>query len=49
MADWGGIDVVTDPYTLADQGIIKVTTTILTDIAVRQAAAFCVSTDTSAA
>jgi len=48
MADWDGMDVVVDPYSLAGSGQVKVTIQLLTDVGVRHPASFCVSTDSGA-
>lgn len=48
MADWDGIDVVVDPYTLAKSGQIQITVTLMTDVAVRHPVSFSVSTDSGA-
>lgn len=48
MADWAGMDVVVDPYTLALQNQVAITVCILTDFGVRHAESFCVSTDSAA-
>jgi len=48
IADWVGMDVVVDPYSLADQYQIKITVNMLADIGVRHAGSFCVSTDSGA-
>jgi len=48
MADWAGMDVVVDPYTLALQNQVAITVCILTDFGVRHAESFCVSTDSGA-
>ena len=45
VADWAGLDVVVDPYTLAADGQIRIVMTHLTDIGVRHPVSFCVSTD----
>lgn len=48
LADWDGMDVVVDPYTLASTGQVKITIQLLTDVAVRHPVSFCVSTDSGA-
>jgi hypothetical protein len=48
IADWIGMDVVVDPYTLADQHQIKVTINMLADVGVRHVGSFCASTDSAA-
>jgi len=45
FADWDGMDVVVDPYSLKKTGQIEVTIQLLTDFAVRHAASFVVSSD----
>jgi len=49
IADWIGMDVTVDPYTLADKNQIKITINMLADIGVRNAGSFAASTDTGAA
>ena len=48
IADWVGMDVTVDPYTLADKFQIKVTINMLVDIGLRHLGAFCVSSDSAA-
>lgn len=48
MADWAGMDVVVDPYTLALQNQVAITVCILTDFGVRHAESFAVSSDSGA-
>ena len=48
MADWAGMDVVVDPYTLALQNQVAITVCILTDFGVRHPESFCISTDSAA-
>ena len=48
LADWAGIDVVVDPYTLKKQGMIEITVTLWCDVGVRHAVSFAVSTDSGA-
>jgi len=45
MADWEGMDVVVDPYTLAKSNQIQITITLMSDVAVRHPVSFCASTD----
>lgn len=45
LALFGGLDVVVDPYSLADSGQVKLTANQFIDFAVRQPAAFAVMTD----
>jgi HK97 family phage major capsid protein/HK97 family phage prohead protease len=48
IADWIGMDVVTDPYTLADKHQLKVTVNMLVDVGLRHATSFVVSSDSAA-
>ena len=48
MADWAGMDVVVDPYTLALQNQVAITVCILTDFGLRHPESFAVSTDSGA-
>jgi len=48
IADWAGVDVVVDPYSLKKNGQIEVTINMWTDIGVRHAVSFCASTDSGA-
>jgi HK97 family phage major capsid protein len=48
LADWDGIDVVVDPYSNADTNIVRIVITIMTDIGVRHAVSFCISSDSGA-
>jgi hypothetical protein len=48
VADWAGIDIVVDPYSLSLNGQVRVVVTILTDVGVRHPVSFCVSTDSGA-
>jgi len=48
IAEWSGIDVVVDPYSQKKNGLIEITLTLWTDIGVRHAGSFCVSTDSGA-
>lgn len=45
LADWAGIDVVVDPFSLKKTGQIEITVTLHTDIAIRHAESFTISTD----
>lgn len=45
LADWAGIDVSVNPYTLDTTGLVRVVVQILTDVGVRHAASFAVSAD----
>jgi hypothetical protein len=48
LADWAGIDIVVDPYSLKRTGQIEVTIQLWTDMGVRHTPSFCVSTDSGA-
>ncbi len=48
IADWDGIDVVVDPYSLATAGQIQIVVMILTDNGMRHVGSFCVSSDSGA-
>jgi len=48
IANWAGIDVVTDPYTAAPTGEIVVTIHLMCDIGLRRTRSFAVSTDSAA-
>lgn len=48
LAEWAGIDVVVDPYSLKKQGQIEITVTLWTDNGVRHPASFVVSADSAA-
>jgi HK97 family phage major capsid protein len=48
MADWAGIDVVVDPYSLKKTGQIEVTIMLWCDFGARHTPSFCVSTDSGA-
>jgi HK97 family phage major capsid protein/HK97 family phage prohead protease len=48
IADWIGMDVVVDPYTLADKHQVKTTINMLADVAVRHLGSFAVSSDSAA-
>ena len=45
MGDWDGYDIVVDPYSLASSNQIKITVTVMCDMAVRHPVSFSVSTD----
>lgn len=45
MADWDGIDVVTDPYSLSSNNQIKLVINLHSDVMVRHPESFCFSTD----
>lgn len=42
---WGGIDLVVDPYTLAEKRVVRIFIHQFTDVAVRRPESFCASTD----
>lgn len=48
IADWAGIDVVVDPYTLSLNGQISLVVTQWSDVGVRHAGSFAVSSDSGA-
>jgi HK97 family phage major capsid protein/HK97 family phage prohead protease len=48
VADWEGLDVVVDPYTLSLAGQVSIVLTTHTDNGIRHAASFTVSTDSGA-
>jgi HK97 family phage major capsid protein/ATP-dependent Clp endopeptidase proteolytic subunit ClpP len=41
---WAGLELIVDPYTLADQGLVKVTSFQMVDIGLRRAESFCKAT-----
>jgi HK97 family phage major capsid protein len=45
IGQWGGLDILTDPYTLSTQGAIRTLVFQDVDIQVRQPAAFCLCND----
>ncbi len=45
IAEWAGIDVVVDPYSLKKAGQVEITLTLWADLGVRHPGSFCVSTD----
>lgn len=45
IAGWGGLDVLVDPYTSKNKGVIEVTMLAYHDIAVRHPESFCVCDD----
>jgi HK97 family phage major capsid protein len=45
VAEWGALDLVTDPYSLADKGLIRVISTQLVDINARHAQSFAMMLD----
>jgi HK97 family phage major capsid protein/HK97 family phage prohead protease len=49
LADWDGIDVVVDPYTLAASNQIRLVINLMTDVGLRHPKSFSVSSDTGAA
>lgn len=48
LADWDGMDVVVDPYTLAANNQIRIVMTVHTDNGIRNPVSFVVSTDSGA-
>lgn len=44
IGTWGGIEITVDPYTLADQGLIRLILFLMTDIVVRHPESFCKAT-----
>jgi HK97 family phage major capsid protein len=40
IAEWGALDILTDPYTLADRGLVRVISTELADVNYRHIQAF---------
>ena len=48
IADWAGIDVVVDPYTLATNGQVAVTSQMFMDVTLRHPESFVISTDSGA-
>ncbi len=48
LAEWAGIDVVVDPYSLKKAGQVEITVTLWADIGVRHAGSFAVSSDSGA-
>ena len=48
VGSWDGLDIVVDPYTLADKHQLKITVNMLCDIAVRHPGSFCISSDSGA-
>lgn len=45
LADWAGLDVIVNPYSNDQTGVITITIFLLTDVGVRQVVSFTVSTD----
>ena len=45
---WAGISVLVDPYTQATSGLVRIVADMYCDVGVRQAHAFCASTDSGA-
>lgn len=41
---WAGLELIVDPYTLADQGLVKITSFQMCDIGLRRAESFCKAT-----
>ena len=48
LADWAGIDITVDPYSLSTSGQVRIVIMLLTDTAIRHAASFTVSSDSGA-
>jgi HK97 family phage major capsid protein len=48
ICTWVGVEILTDPYSLATQGEVRVRASLLADIGFRYALAFCASTDSGA-
>jgi HK97 family phage major capsid protein len=48
VADWDGVDVVVDPYSLAGTNQVQIIVTIMTDCAVRNPVSFTISSDSGA-
>lgn len=44
IGEWGAMELIVDPYTLAGQALVVVTMHLIADIAVRYPEAFCVAT-----
>lgn len=44
IGQWGGIEITVDPYTLADQGLIRLIMFLMVDIQFRHPEAFCKAT-----
>lgn len=49
LGQWGGLELIVDPYTLAAKGQNVITANVYLDMKSRHDVAFCVSTDTAAA
>jgi HK97 family phage major capsid protein/HK97 family phage prohead protease len=49
IGQWGGMELIAEPYTLAKTAQIQVTANLFMDVKCRYDQAFCVSTDTAAA
>ncbi|MBS1729844.1 MAG: phage major capsid protein [Bacteroidetes bacterium] len=45
IGEWGALDIITDPYSLADQGLIRVVSTQLADVNVRHPESFAAMVD----
>jgi HK97 family phage major capsid protein len=45
IGEWGAMELIVDPYTLAGQGLIVITTFLIADAAVRYPEAFCIGTN----
>lgn len=44
IGTWGGIEITVDPYTLADQGLIRLILFLMADVIVRHPESFCKAT-----
>ena len=42
IAQWGGIDLIVDPYTLKNKGMVELTVNSYWDIALMHLASFCI-------
>ena len=45
VAEWGALDLITDPYSLADQGLVRIISTQLCDINLRHVQSFAAMLD----
>lgn len=48
VAMWGGVSILVDPYTQATSGLIRLVADVYSDVGVRQAGSFTVSSDSGA-
>lgn len=44
IGQWAGIEIVTDPYTLLDRGLIRLVLNLIVDVQIRHPEAFCKAT-----